>query len=87
MQGEYVGELLSQEECERRGQVYDIINSSYLFQLNAEWAIDARKAGSKLRCALFSRFVVCHTLQYWQQAPLLFSSVDYAAQLLVTARC
>lgn len=51
MQGEYVGELLSQEECERRGQVYDIINSSYLFQLNTEWAIDARKAGSKLRCA------------------------------------
>lgn len=51
LQGEYVGELLSQEECERRGQVYDIINSSYLFQLNTEWAIDARKAGSKLRCA------------------------------------
>lgn len=50
IQGEYVGELLSQEECERRGQVYDIINSSYLFQLNTEWAIDARKAGSKLRC-------------------------------------
>lgn len=43
---------MSQGECERRGQVYDIINSSYLFQLNTEWAIDARKAGSKLRFAV-----------------------------------
>jgi hypothetical protein len=58
MQGEYTGELLNPEECERRGQVYDIINSSYLFQLNADWALDARKAGNKLRCFSSISFVL-----------------------------
>jgi histone-lysine N-methyltransferase EZH2 len=30
----YVGELVSQEEAERRGQVDDIKNRSYLFNLS-----------------------------------------------------
>lgn len=50
MQGEYTGEMLAQAECERRGQVYDHVDCSYLFQVNEDWALDGRKVGSKLRC-------------------------------------
>ena len=52
MQGEYTGELVSQAEAERRGQVYDDIDCSYLFQVNEAWAVDSRKVGGIMRCAL-----------------------------------
>lgn len=32
--GEYVGEVITSEECERRGSIYDKRNLSYLFDLN-----------------------------------------------------
>lgn len=51
LQGEYTGELLQNEECERRGAVYDRRDTSYLFTLNAKWAVDAQKVGNKLRFA------------------------------------
>ena len=55
MQGEYTGELLTNEECERRGAVYDRRDSSYLFGLNNKWVIDAQKVGNKLRFANHDR--------------------------------
>ncbi len=32
--GEYVGDVLSQEEANRRGLIYDRIDNSYLFNVN-----------------------------------------------------
>lgn len=49
--GEYVGELLSQAEADRRGKAYDRSNNSYLFGVNSAWVLDAREAGNNLRFA------------------------------------
>lgn len=47
--GEYVGELIKQEEAERRGRVYDEINYSFLFNTTKDYALDSTRLGNKLR--------------------------------------
>ncbi|KAL7581353.1 hypothetical protein ACA910_006109 [Epithemia clementina (nom. ined.)] len=47
--GEYVGEMISQEEADRRGQLYDIRNHSSLFMLTADVALDADRKGNLMR--------------------------------------
>ena len=47
--GEYVGEVISQEEADRRGQLADAMNSSYLFLLASNRVVDAARKGNLTR--------------------------------------
>ncbi|KAF7885523.1 uncharacterized protein EAF02_004032 [Botrytis sinoallii] len=46
---EYTGELISDNEAERRGVEYNAKFMSFLFNLNKEWTIDAMRMGNKTR--------------------------------------
>jgi len=46
---EYMGEIITQEDADRRGTIYDTKKHSYLFNLSKNYAIDATKMGNKSR--------------------------------------
>jgi len=46
---EYVGECISQEEADRRGQLDDARDRSYLFQIASDLVIDSKYKGNKTR--------------------------------------
>lgn len=58
--GEYTGELVSHREADKRGKIYDRANSSFLFDLNDEYVLDAFRQGDKLKFANHSAKPNCY---------------------------
>ncbi|CAL0330766.1 unnamed protein product [Lupinus luteus] len=58
--GEYTGELVSHYEAEKRGKIYDLKNSSYLFNLDDHLVLDAQRMGNKLKFANHATHPNCH---------------------------
>ncbi|KAG1711326.1 hypothetical protein DVH05_008580 [Phytophthora capsici] len=48
---EYTGELVTDEEAERRGGIYDRKELSYLFSVNSDYVVDAARKGNKAKFA------------------------------------
>lgn len=46
---EYLGELITHNEAERRGKIYDDRNQTYIFDMSTDYAVDALKVGNKTR--------------------------------------
>ncbi len=46
---EYLGELIPQNEAERRGKIYDDRNQTYIFDMSTDYAVDALQKGNKTR--------------------------------------
>lgn len=59
---EYKGELISQEEAERRGIEYDLRHHSFLFNYSKEHVLDAARKGNKARFLNHAEKSNCVTL-------------------------
>jgi [histone H3]-lysine27 N-trimethyltransferase EZH2 len=80
---EYLGELLTQDEGERRGLLCDQRGCSYLFNQSSDYVVDALLKGNKVRFANHSKSPNVETKRLFVNGDLrigFFANQDIAAQ-------
>ncbi|KAF2325080.1 hypothetical protein GH714_022665 [Hevea brasiliensis] len=75
--GEYTGELISHREADKRGKIYDRANSSFLFDLNDQYVLDAYRKGDKLKFANHSSNPNCYAKERIEASEELFYDYRY----------